>query len=44
MKTDDEDDGGLINNLSGREVRAPAQAVFPDGRRTTIMMMKMQNQ
>ena len=31
----DEDDGGLIDNLSGRQLRAPAKAVFPDGRRTT---------
>lgn len=31
----DEDDGGLIDNLSGRQLRAPAEAVFRDGRRTT---------
>ena len=35
MKTDDEDNGGLIDNFLGRQQRAPAEAVFPDGRRTT---------
>ena len=27
----DEDDGGLLDNLSGNQLNAPAEAVFPDG-------------
>lgn len=31
----EEDEGGLIDNLSGKQLNAPAEAVFLDGRRTT---------
>ncbi|XP_068210548.1 piggyBac transposable element-derived protein 2-like [Palaemon carinicauda] len=30
-----EDEGGLIDNLPGKQLNAPAEAVFLDGRRTT---------
>ena len=31
--SDDEDDGGLIDNLNGRQLRAPAEVVLANGER-----------
>ena len=37
----DEDDSGLIDNLSGRQLAGHAEAIFPNGHRITDIIMKL---